>query len=36
MKIIIEPHTLKIASERGASESEIFDVINRVSSKTHN
>ncbi|OGU37934.1 MAG: hypothetical protein A2X61_15295 [Ignavibacteria bacterium GWB2_35_12] len=28
MKIIIEPHTLKRASERGASESEIFDVIN--------
>ena len=28
MKIIIEPHTLKRASERGAIESEIIEVIN--------
>jgi len=28
MKIIVEPHTLKRASERGATEKEIFDVIN--------
>lgn len=27
MKIIIEPHTLKRASERGASKEEIIDVI---------
>ncbi|MGA2298132.1 MAG: hypothetical protein ABSG15_11345 [FCB group bacterium] len=29
MKIIIEPHTLKRALERGAAEEEIIEVINK-------